>query len=63
MPVGREAELTVAHHYSPDRAAFRDFAQFREFVTGPLHAGALTVDLRGGKGVSLWSTTLRPERR
>lgn len=102
-----DVHYTAAHHYSPDRAAFSDFAPFWEFVSGPLHAGAfgpntldptfgpeavfvhappaantspmagfqhfgelnidgssgaLTVDLRDGKGSSLWSTTLRPER-
>jgi alkaline phosphatase D len=28
------------HHYSPDRAAFKDFEPFWEFVAGPLHSGA-----------------------
>ena len=31
---------TAAHHYSPERAQFTDFAPFWEFVSGPLHAGA-----------------------
>jgi alkaline phosphatase D len=38
------------------------FQHFGELnIDGP--SGALTVDLRDGKGVSLWSTTLLPERR
>lgn len=35
-----DVHYTAAHHYSPDRAAFGDFAPFWEFVSGPLHAGA-----------------------
>jgi alkaline phosphatase D len=34
-----DVHYTAAHHYDPDRAAFRDFDPFWEFVTGPLHAG------------------------
>ncbi|MFB2593415.1 alkaline phosphatase [Paracoccus sp. p4-l81] len=34
-----DVHYTAAHHYSPDRAAFQDFAPFWEFVSGPLHAG------------------------
>lgn len=29
----------AAHHYDPERARFRDFDPFWEFVAGPLHAG------------------------
>jgi alkaline phosphatase D len=29
----------AALHYHPDRARFRDFLPFREYVAGPLHAG------------------------
>ena len=35
-----DVHYTAAHHYSPDRAAFRDFDPFWEFVSGPLNAGA-----------------------
>lgn len=35
-----DVHYTAAHHYSPDRAQFQDFAPFWEFVSGPLHAGA-----------------------
>jgi alkaline phosphatase D len=30
---------TAAHRYSPDRAAYKDFDEFWEFVSGPLNAG------------------------
>ena len=29
----------AAHHYSPERAQFKDFDPFWEFVAGPAHAG------------------------
>ena len=35
-----DVHYCAAHHYHPDRAAFRDFEPFWEFVAGPLHAGA-----------------------
>jgi alkaline phosphatase D len=35
-----DVHYTAAHHYSPDRAVFQDFAPFWEFVSGPLNAGA-----------------------
>jgi alkaline phosphatase D len=35
-----DVHYTAAHHYSPERAAFKDFDPFWEFVSGPLHAGA-----------------------
>jgi alkaline phosphatase D len=31
---------TAAHYYDPNRAQFRDFEPFWEFVSGPLHAGS-----------------------
>lgn len=34
-----DVHYTAAHHYSPDRAAFTDFDEFWEFVSGPLNAG------------------------
>ncbi len=34
-----DVHYCAAHHYSPDRAAFKDFEPFWEFVSGPLHAG------------------------
>lgn len=35
-----DVHYTAAISYQPDRAGFRDFSPFWEFVTGPLHAGA-----------------------
>jgi alkaline phosphatase D len=34
-----DVHYAAAHHYSPERARFRDFEPFWEFVAGPLHAG------------------------
>ncbi len=34
-----DMHYTAAHYYDPDRAVFRDFEPFWEFVSGPLHAG------------------------
>ncbi|OES68485.1 alkaline phosphatase [Pseudomonas aeruginosa] len=35
-----DVHYCAAHHYSPERAAFKDFAAFWEFVAGPLNAGS-----------------------
>ena len=42
-------------HYHPDRAAFKDFDPFWEFISGPLHAG--------GFGPSALDMTFGPEYR
>ncbi|WP_110670075.1 alkaline phosphatase D family protein [Salinicola halophilus] len=34
-----DVHYTAAHHYAPERAAFKRFKPFWEFVSGPLHAG------------------------
>ena len=34
-----DVHYAAAHHYHPDRAQFKDFQPFWEFVAGPLHAG------------------------
>ncbi len=34
-----DVHYPAVHHYHPDRARFRDFDPFWEFVAGPLHAG------------------------
>ncbi|MFE1764251.1 alkaline phosphatase D family protein [Streptomyces angustmyceticus] len=42
-----DVHYTAAQHYAPERAAFKDFAPFWEFVSGPLNAGgypALKLD-------------------
>lgn len=33
-----DAHYAAAHHYDPERARFRDFLPFWEFVAGPMHA-------------------------
>ncbi|MFI9505492.1 alkaline phosphatase D family protein [Nocardia sp. NPDC052566] len=35
-----DVHYSAAHRYSPERAAFTDFDEFWEFVSGPLNAGA-----------------------
>ncbi|MGI5165207.1 alkaline phosphatase D family protein [Spirillospora sp. CA-253888] len=35
-----DVHYTAAHYYNPEKAAFKDFDPFWEFVTGPLNAGA-----------------------
>jgi len=35
-----DVHYTAAHNYSPSRAAFTEFDEFWEFVSGPLNAGA-----------------------
>ena len=42
MWITADLHYTAAHHYDPNRAVFRDFAPFWEFVSGPLHAGTWT---------------------
>ncbi|ALM52653.1 alkaline phosphatase D family protein [Halomonas huangheensis] len=34
-----DVHYTAAHHYAPERASFKEFTPFWEFVSGPLHAG------------------------
>jgi len=34
-----DVHYAAAHHYHPERARFREFDPFWEFVAGPLHAG------------------------
>ncbi|GAA1553234.1 alkaline phosphatase D family protein [Actinomadura kijaniata] len=35
-----DVHYTAAHYYDPEKAAFKDFDPFWEFVAGPLNAGA-----------------------
>lgn len=37
--VTADVHYCAAHHYDPDRAVFKDFAPFWEFVAGPINAG------------------------
>ncbi|MFJ8886646.1 alkaline phosphatase D family protein [Streptomyces sp. NPDC102402] len=49
-----DVHYTSAQHYSPERAAFKDFAPFWEFVSGPLAAGGFPANALDG--------TFGPER-
>lgn len=49
-----DVHYCAAHHYSPERAAFRDFTPFWEFVAGPINAGSFgpnALDLTFGPRV------------
>ncbi|MDB4972722.1 MAG: alkaline phosphatase [Myxococcaceae bacterium] len=48
-----DVHYCAAHHYSPERAQFTDFAPFWEFVGGPLNAGSF--------GPSVLDETFGPE--
>ena len=37
--VTADVHYCAAHHYDPERAAFKDFDPFWEFIAGPAHAG------------------------
>jgi alkaline phosphatase D len=50
-----DVHYCAAHHYHPDRARFREFLPFWEFVAGPLHAGTF--------GPSRLDETFGPEVR
>ncbi|MEV0011692.1 alkaline phosphatase D family protein [Streptomyces sp. NPDC051840] len=43
-----DVHYTSAQHYSPERAAFKDFAPFWEFVSGPLAAGGFPANALDG---------------
>ena len=43
-----DVHYCAAHHYSPERAAFKDFEPFWEFVSGPLHAGGFGPNATDG---------------
>ena len=49
-----DVHYAAVHHYSPERARFRDFRPFHEIVAGPLHAGTFgpaVLDLTFGPEV------------
>lgn len=48
-----DVHYAAAHYYHPDRAQFKDFKPFWEFVSGPLHAGTY--------GPNLLDNTFGPE--
>ncbi|MET9483916.1 alkaline phosphatase D family protein [Streptomyces sp. NPDC006638] len=43
-----DVHYTSAQHYAPERAAFKDFAPFWEFVSGPLAAGGFQANALDG---------------
>lgn len=46
-----DVHFCASYHYSPERAAFKEFTPFWEFVSGPLHAGTfapLPLDMTFG---------------
>ncbi|MET7857426.1 alkaline phosphatase D family protein [Streptomyces sp. NPDC005318] len=43
-----DVHYTSAQHYAPERAAFKDFAPFWEFVSGPLAAGGFPATALDG---------------
>lgn len=54
-----DVHYCAAHHYSPERAAFRDFDPFWEFVAGPINAGSFgpnTLDGTFGPAVEFFKT-------
>jgi alkaline phosphatase D len=62
-----DVHYAAAHHFHPDRATFRDFDPFWEFVAGPLHAGTFgpnPVDPTFGPEVRFVSVPsgMRPNR-
>ena len=38
-----DVHYTCAQHYTPEKAAFKDFAPFWEFVSGPMNAGGFAA--------------------
>lgn len=50
-----DVHYCAAHHYAPERAQFRDFHPFWEFVAGPAHAGTF--------GPNVLDDTFGPELR
>jgi len=43
-----DVHYTAAHYYDPEAAAFKDFAPFWEFVSGPLNAGTFGPNGKDG---------------
>ncbi|MEQ9209563.1 MAG: alkaline phosphatase D family protein, partial [Pseudomonadales bacterium] len=48
-----DVHYCASHYYSPEKAVFKDFTPFWEFVSGPLHAGTF--------GPSQMDNTFGPE--
>jgi phosphodiesterase/alkaline phosphatase D-like protein len=58
-----DVHYCAAHHYSPERAAFKEFDPFWEFVAGPLHAGAFGPGKTDARSVSTSCSRRRRMRR
>ena len=56
-----DVHYASAHHYNPQRARFKDFDPFWEFVAGPLHAGTFGPnDLDGTFGPEVRFSSVKP---
>jgi alkaline phosphatase D len=56
-----DVHYAAAHHYDPQRAHFKDFDPFWEFVAGPLHAGTFGPnDLDGTFGPEVRFSSVKP---
>ena len=56
-----DVHYAAAHHYDPQRARFKEFDPFWEFVAGPLHAGTFGPnDLDGTFGPELRFSSVKP---
>jgi alkaline phosphatase D len=62
--VTADVHYAAAHHYHPDRAGFRGFDPFWEFVAGPLHAGTfLPTPLDGTFGPEVRFVSVPPDMK
>ena len=56
-----DVHYAAAHHYDPQRARFKEFDPFWEFVAGPLHAGTFGPnDLDGTFGPEVRFSSVKP---
>ena len=56
-----DVHYASAHHYDPERARFKDFDPFWEFVAGPLHAGTFGPnELDGTFGPEVRFSSVKP---
>jgi alkaline phosphatase D len=56
-----DVHYAAAHHYDPERARFKEFDPFWEFVAGPLHAGTFgPSELDGTFGPEATFSSVKP---
>jgi alkaline phosphatase D len=56
-----DVHYAAAHHYDPERARFKEFDPFWEFVAGPLHAGTFGPnELDGTFGPDVRFSSVKP---